>query len=242
MDILWITGMLVIVLAGFIQGLTSFGFALITLPFLAQLVPLTEAVPLVVILSLCTNLVIFTQTRDFIDLRSIWLLILCSVLAAPLGTKLLLVVEAGLLKAVSGAVIVVAAGLLLAGRSYPIRRERLGMVPVGILTGLLNGSISMSGPPVVLFLSNQGVDKQVFRANLNVYGILLNLVTISTFVYSGLITEAVLLQTAWYIPCLLIGVLIGLKAVRRLNEQRFKRFALGFILISGGWLLIQSLF
>ncbi|QCT03383.1 hypothetical protein E6C60_2671 [Paenibacillus algicola] len=51
-----------------------------------------------------------------------------------------------------------------------------------------------------------------------------------------------LLQTAWYIPCLLIGVLIGLKAVRRLNEQRFKRFALGFILISGGWLLIQSLF
>ncbi|QCT03382.1 hypothetical protein E6C60_2670 [Paenibacillus algicola] len=163
MDILWITGMLVIVLAGFIQGLTSFGFALITLPFLAQLVPLTEAVPLVVILSLCTNLVIFTQTRDFIDLRSIWLLILCSVLAAPLGTKLLLVVEAGLLKAVSGAVIVVAAGLLLAGRSYPIQRERLGMVPVGILTGLLNGSISMSGPPVVLFLSNQGVDKQVFE-------------------------------------------------------------------------------
>lgn len=43
-----ILSIIVILFAGFTQGLTSFGFALISMPLLSKLVPLQEAVPLVV--------------------------------------------------------------------------------------------------------------------------------------------------------------------------------------------------
>ena len=49
---------LIILFAGFTQGLTSFGFALIAMPFLSHLVPLNQAVPLVVMLSLGTNVLV----------------------------------------------------------------------------------------------------------------------------------------------------------------------------------------
>lgn len=45
-------GILFIFIAGFFQGLTSFGFALISIPFLVRIIPITEAVPIVVI---CRN-------------------------------------------------------------------------------------------------------------------------------------------------------------------------------------------
>lgn len=43
--------------------------------------------------------------------------------------------------------------------------EWLACEPVGF-NGLLNDSTGMGGSPVVLFLANQGVDKQTFCANL----------------------------------------------------------------------------
>lgn len=55
----WIVpGVLIILLAGFVQGVTSFGFALISLPLLTLFLPLQQVVPLIVILSLLTNIAI----------------------------------------------------------------------------------------------------------------------------------------------------------------------------------------
>ncbi|MCJ8013251.1 sulfite exporter TauE/SafE family protein [Paenibacillus sp. KQZ6P-2] len=152
----------VVVGAGFIQGLTSFGFALIAMPFLARVIPLQQAVPAVVILGLCTNLIVIVDARRHVDLKKIWILILSSLLAAPIGTYLLLLLDERLLKLFTGVFIILIAVLLLLGKSFPVKNEKLAFVPVGIISGLLNGSISMSGPPVALFLSNQQQARKPF--------------------------------------------------------------------------------
>lgn len=90
-------GVIVIFAAGFIQGLTSFGFALISMPLLTLFIPLQEAVPIVVILSLCTNVYVFISTRRFIQFKKIGLLVISSLLAAPVGTQLLVYVESHVL-------------------------------------------------------------------------------------------------------------------------------------------------
>lgn len=232
---------IVVVAAGFIQGLTSFGFALIAMPFLAKVIPLQQAVPIVVILSLCTNLMVIVDARRHVDLKKIWILILSSLAAAPLGTYLLLLLDERLLKAFAGVFIILVAMLQLLGKSFPVKREKLAFVPVGILSGLLNGSISMSGPPVALFLSNQRVGKDTFRANITAYGIILNVITISTYAYSGMLIKPVFTYSLWLVPSMLIGVFIGIKAIRRLNDQWFRRIALWVIMLSGLWTVISSL-
>ena len=86
-------GMFVVVIAGFFQGLTSFGFALIAMPILSRILPIQEAVPIVVILSLFTNIVIIGNCYKFINIKKIWLLILASFIAAPLGTYSLMYID-----------------------------------------------------------------------------------------------------------------------------------------------------
>ncbi|WP_059045514.1 sulfite exporter TauE/SafE family protein [Paenibacillus rubinfantis] len=238
LSVLILLGIVVIFVAGFTQGLTSFGFALIATPILGQILPLQQTVPIVVILSLCTNGVVLASCYKSADIRKIWLLILASLVAAPLGTYLLLFLSGDILKLATGTLIILVAALQLAGKTFPVKRDRLAYLPVGAASGLLNGSISMSGPPVALFLSNQGVGKETFRANISVYGIFLNIVTILTYLYGGLLTSETLHYTAWFVPSMLIGVFIGIRALKKLNEQRFKRIALWLIVLSGLWTII----
>lgn len=234
-------GVIVIFAAGFIQGLTSFGFALISMPLLTLFIPLQEAVPIVVILSLCTNLYVFISTRRFIQFKKIGLLVVSSLLAAPLGTQLLVYVEPYVLKLFAGLLVVVFACLLLMGKSFPIKNERIAFIPVGLTSGLLNGSISMSGPPVALFLSNQGASKETFRANITIYGIILNVITVTAFFYRDLITQDVMMYTAWFVPATFIGVIIGVKALKKLNDKLFRKIALWLIITSGIWTIVSAL-
>jgi uncharacterized protein len=230
----------IVLLAGFVQGLTGFGFALVAIPLLAAVMPLNQAVPFVVILCLCTNLAVLAECRAFVDVRRIWLLILASSCAAPLGTLLLLHVEANTLRLVAGLLITAFAGLLLSGKSFPIRNDRVALVPVGILSGVLNGSISMSGPPVALFLSNQNAAKGAFRANITFFSLVLNVITILSFVANGLLTAQMTVRVACLIPAILVGVFCGTFMARKTDEQRFKKIALVLIVLSGLWTVLGS--
>ena len=136
-------GMAIILAASFIQSLTSFGFALISLPLLSLFLPLRQAVPLIVIFSLVTSLMVFIPNRRDVNVRQIWLLIAAGMLAAPFGAYLLLVVSAQTLKAAIGILITLFAALMLFGRSLPMatRDLRLGHSQLGDRAGVVGAAI-----------------------------------------------------------------------------------------------------
>ena len=234
-------GIGIVTIASFFQGLTSFGFALIAMPILAKIIPIQETVPIVVTLSLFTNVLILRDAFRFVDLRKIWPLIVASFVAAPLGTYSLLFANAEALKLGTGILIISISVLLLTGLRFPIKKNRLAFALTGALSGFLNGSISLSGPPVALFLSNQGVDRNVFRANITAYALLLNVLTISTYAFTGLMSKNVMLSTLWFLPGLLIGTAIGIKVVKKLDEQLFRKIALALIIVSGCWTVASAI-
>lgn len=233
--------MLIILAASFIQSLTSFGFALIALPLLSLFLPLHQAVPIIVIFSLFVCVLVVIPNRRDINVKQIWLLIAAGMIAAPFGTYLLIAVEAWLLKTVTGLLISLFAALMLLGRSLPIRNERTAFLTAGLLSGLLNGSISVSGPPLALILSNQGMSKQAFRANLALNGVVLNLVSIASFAAGGLLDRETGGFLLWTIPAMLLGAWLGAKAVHRFDERLFKQVSLWLILVSGIWTALSGL-
>ena len=121
------------------------------------------------------------------------------------------------------------------------RIEKIGYTIAGSLSGFLNSSISMSGPPVALFLSNQGADKNEFRANITIYAIILNVFTIATYLYNGRITKKIIKNSVWLIPAMIVGVIVGIISLKKLNEKTFKRIALLLIIFSGSWTLINAI-
>ena len=227
----------VIFIAGCVQGMTSFGFSLLSLPILSMIIDIKVTVPMLVIFSLIMNSIILYKIRKHMKLKDIYLLIVVAALATPLGAKLLINVDKEVLQVFVGILVTLSAILLHYGYKINIKNEKLVHIPLGFMSGLLNGSVSLSGPPVILFLTNQGVDKQVFRATLTAFFWILNVITIVTFYFNNLITGEVVQMTSITVPALVAGVLLGVYFGNKVKDQIFKKITT-IMIISMGMLSI----
>jgi uncharacterized membrane protein YfcA len=225
-----------------VQGITGFGFALIAVPLLSLFIPeLRNITPIIVIYSFLTNIIIVYKTKQYIDLKKILPLIIFGILATPLGTYILLYVKVNTLKIIVGAIITITALAMLKNFKINIKNQNISYGIVGLLSGFLNGSTGLSGPPVVLFLTNQNTDKDVFRANLTLYGIATNIFAIILFISEGIINTSVLNFAGVYLPALIIGTFLGIKVSSKINEIFFKILTIYLISFLGLYTVISAL-
>jgi hypothetical protein len=230
----------IVFLAALVSGLTGFGFALVLAPNLMLLLSPKTAVPVVTVLSVVLNSILFYEARRWANPREIRPLIVSGLLGMLCGTLLLVYLNVPLLKLLTGAVIIASAVALLLDIKISLN-SRLLQVPVGLLSGFLGGSTSMSGPPVVLFFQNRGLEKRVFRANLIVYFILLYPLTLPTYYLGGLLTGEVFTTALLAAPAMIAGALLGARLLHRVNEGLFRRITLLLVLASGVLAIVTGL-
>lgn len=228
-----IGGLLVIFLAGMTQGLTGFGFALVSVPIMIILLSPKVVVPIIVIHSFVINLIILFEARKWVDLKRVWPLMIAGVAGIPIGTYLLIALDVSILKIFIGSVTMPFAIASLAGFKKHIRSEKLAFAPVGLISGLLASSTSLAGPPVILFFVNQDVEKQNFRANLVAYFTVINLVAIPALMIGDVITTAVINHALWFLPATILGAITGIKLAHKVSEKLFRNIALVIIIIAG---------
>ena len=100
---LWIIFILGAGLAGFVQGLTGFAFALIAMSFWVWILPPQVSAPLVVFASLWCHLISLSKEQKHHFNQSLVLpYILAGLIGVPLGTYLLDLVNAHLFKLILG--------------------------------------------------------------------------------------------------------------------------------------------
>jgi uncharacterized membrane protein YfcA len=225
--------LLVLFTAAALQGLTGFGYSLLSLPLLAFFMPVRTAVPMLSLTSIFLNLLVFVRARRWARPVRILPLLAAGAVSIPAGVWVLNHGDQALMKSVIGILVILSASLYLSGFRIEVRREWLAMIPVGILSGLMNGMTTFSGPPVILFLANQQVEKQVFRANLALYFLVLNLVAVPVFLGSGLLTSGTVAATAVRFPAVLAGALAGIGLAGRVDETGFRRTALVVLALLG---------
>ena len=214
-----------------IQSLSGFGFSLFIVPVLAVLIGPKETVFLANVLSVVLNAVQLPQMRASVDWQASWRLLVGSFIGMPFGVAVLVVLDPGLLKLVIAGTVIVFTALLVRG----LRLQQgggLGDVGVGFVSGVLNTSTSMSGPPVVISLEGKGLPPMRFRAS-NTF-----------FFFVGAIGSVVLLAIggastvlAWQaavvaLPGVFFGRLVGNTFYRGINDRLFRRIVFGVLLIS----------
>jgi len=178
-------------------------------------------------------IVILYEARKWVDLKRIWPLMIAGIVGMPFGTYLLIFLKASTLKVLIGSVIVLFALALLKGFKRKIKSEKLAFAPVGFISGLLAGSTMMGGPPVILFFTNQGLNKNVFRANIVCYFATLSLATIPAYVAGGLITKEVIKYAILLLPAMICGGITGIKLAHIVQEQLFKKIVLIILIVAG---------
>ncbi len=228
-----IPALLIIFVASFTQGLTAFGFSLIAVPLLVLFISPRVVVPIMIIFSLLLNIYLLISCKKHLKLKRIIPLMIFGILGIPFGAWVLRALSAQTLKIIIGITISFFALLFLLGFRREVVNEKRASVPVGFISGVLNGSISMSGPPVILFFANQGTRKDEFRANLVAYFLVLNIFSIPVFILNGLITGEVLNHSAYLLPALVTGMVLGNALAAKLPEKIFRKIALVIVFLSG---------
>ena len=221
-----VLSMVVLLVAACLQGLTGFGYSLLSLPLLILFMPVRTAVPMLCVTSIFLNLIVFLKARKSLDIKRIIPLIIAGVVSLPAGVWLLGQGSEALLRTVVGVLVTLSAAVYLTGFRISIRNEKLAFIPVGVLSGVLNGVTGFSGPPVILFLTNQAVGKQVFRANISAYFLVLNIAAVPVFIAGGMLTGDVATGILYRFPVVIAGALAGVKIAGSVSEKRFLRLSL----------------
>jgi len=159
----------------------------------------------------------------------------------PIGVQALTTLDGPLFKMLVGGLMVLCSLALMSGWRIHIKNERVALYLTGFVSGVMNGSTSLSGPPVILFLSNQDTPKDVFRASIVAYFALVGVVAVAVFSYRTLITREVLGYTAAFAPAMAVGAYLGMSVSHKISEARFKQVAMGCAAVMGAILLIRNL-
>lgn len=227
-----ITGM-IIMLSATVQGATSFGFSLLALPLLGLFLNLKTIVPMLVFYSLIMNIIILVRLKMVPRIKSLLLMFIIAVLTTPIGVQMLKFMKEDTLKAVIGIVLILIAIAMKRGFRIQMKNQNVAYLIAGILSGLLNGSVSLSGPPIVVMLSNENKNRDHFRSSLTTYFLLLNIVTVFLYVIGGLFTLQSFKDQLLILPFLIIGTLLGTNLGSRINEEKFKAIVLNLLVIMG---------
>jgi uncharacterized membrane protein YfcA len=216
--------------AAIVNGALGYGFSSITVPI--ALLFLTNRVlnPALVPIEVALNAYVLWVNRA--SLPSVWMRVLPIVIGllpgVLLGTALVSQVSPGWLK--FGTFIALLPLILFqaAGFRRPIRSERSVGFVFGGGVGLLYSVTTISGPPLAVMLSNQGLTKQDFRAALGFIRLAESSFTAVAYFYAGLYTVESLALIPYILPSIAIGVPIGAILIQRIRPETFRRICMSF--------------
>jgi len=230
----------IVLVAAMTQSLTGFGFALVSMSLLPSLIGIQSAVPLLALISVLSNTVLWLIYRQAAHLQTILQLSLAAICALPVGLLLLRHLPEQLaLKGLGGLLV----GYVLYNvfqQTLPILKARYWIYGAGFVSGLLTGAYNTGGPPVVVYGSCQQWTPPMFKGNLSGFFLISSIAAFIGHSLEGNFTPDVLRYALYALPAFLIGLGAGIIGSRYLNPARFKQVILGLLFLTGLNLLISS--
>ena len=216
--------------AAIVNGALGYGFSSITVPL--ALLFLTNRVlnPALVPIEVALNAYVLWVNRA--ALVNVWRRVLPIVIGllpgVLLGTALVSRVSPDWLKFGTFIVLLPLIFMQAVGYRRPIRSERSVGLVFGGGVGLLYSVTTISGPPLAVMLTNQGLTKQDFRAGLGFIRLAESSLTAIAYYYAGLYSVESMKLIPYILPSIVIGVPIGAVLIQRIRPDTFRRICMSF--------------
>lgn len=226
--------------SAFLKGITGLGFSTVCLGILASLIDIKTAIPLVIIPSVCSNVLVMIDAGRFREaVNRFWPIYLSVIPGLVIGLMLLGAVDSIRARAILGAVLFLYGVWALWNGDVDFfgRFEKWLSGPVGFLTGIINGITGSQVMPVLPYLFSLNLGKNLFVQSINVSFTLSSVIMFAGVGKLGLLTSQKLGVSAVGILPVLVGIYLGVRIRRRMPEERFRNVVL-VILIGLGLNLI----
>lgn len=216
-------------LGGLARGLSGFGVGLVMMPICASVLGPVVAVPMLALIDAPTAAWLATKVwRDF-DRREVLIILIACAVGAPIGISMLLIIEPDTIKNIASVIVLLSAAALISGFKLKGEASTPRTVGAGLAAGILEGSVSLPGPPLILvWLASQVPGKQL-RANIIMFFLGMMIVVIPAFAIAGLMTANTLIITTAVFPFFGGGVVVGNLLAGHVPEKAFKRCVLGLV-------------
>lgn len=232
--------LLVVALACLVQGVLGFANALVATPLALIFLQKETVVSSMLVVGLAVNAFMAARICEPINYRPVFFLFLASLLGMPFGVWVLTTIPINWMKLLVGTLVVVFTVLLQFGK---LKLPHSGVLTTvaGFLSGLLNTSTSMAGPPVLILLAGQNLPKDQFRKTLVSFFFLSGLVASVVLILSGVMTLSRARYGLISIPVVFAAAFIGDKIAARVPQRPFRALALATLFAVGVYSVVSGL-
>ena len=240
---------------GFVSGLAGFAFGLVSLGIWVWSIGPASAGPMVVFGSLLGQALSLRTVRHSLDLSRTLPFIAGGLLGVPAGVLLLHHIDPRGFKLTVGLILLVWCPAMLAAGNLPrvtvgfnfmvAGRESAGWrwadAAVGWIGGVMGGLGGLTGPAPVLWCALRGWDRDVQRAVFQSFNLVMQTVTMVTYLATGTIDGTTVRLLAIVAPAMVVPTLIGARLYRRFSDAAFRRLILILLTASGAVLVASTL-
>ncbi|NDV25424.1 sulfite exporter TauE/SafE family protein [Desulfovibrio sp. JC010] len=231
---------LIFLSAGFIQGLTGFGQALLAMPLLAFIMDIKLAVPLCTLCGMIVNINMTHRLRKNLERAKILPLIIGSIPGSIFGTMMLKEVNGDYIRLFLGILITSFSAYSLLAKPIKLNLSSKWGYFSGFLTGSIAAAVSAGGPPSIIYASIQGWSKDAIKATLVSFFLFSGTLAACGHLLSGLTTFYVFQLALASILPIYAGTYLGSKLSSRISDEFYRRIVMTLLVFMGLMLVFQN--
>ncbi|MEA3224608.1 MAG: sulfite exporter TauE/SafE family protein [Planctomycetota bacterium] len=231
----------IIFIATLTRSTFGFGDAMVGMPLLTMAIGLNTATPLVGLMGITASATILIKHWRDVHFKSVWPLIVYTLIGIPIGILLLKGLYETVMKSVLAFVIIIfSLYKIFKPKLFTLANDKLACV-FGLSAGILGGAYNTNGPPVVIYGTLRQWNPEKFRATLQGYFFPTGyLIAIGHFI-GGFWTKTVLLNYLLSLPVILVAIFLGGRLNRRIPKAKFDNYVYMSLVILGTCLLISTI-
>jgi uncharacterized membrane protein YfcA len=222
-------------LAGLVQGMTGFAFAIVALSFWAWTLQPEVAAPLTVLCALTGQLTTLFQVRRGFEWGRIAPFVIGGVFGVPMGVFVLHNVDPVRFRLVLGVLFLAYGAYGLAAPESPKLKwgGRALDAVVGGIGGALGGLGGISGSVPAIWTQTRGFKRDLRRAIMQVYNIAMHCVTLTIYWQTHSLNATSGKLYAIAVAPMLVASVYGARLYKRFSERGFAKLVLAAIAASG---------
>jgi len=237
-------GALAILFGGLLKGVVGMGAPLFAIPVLAAIYGVPTALAVMTLPLIASNLWQMWTYRTATEGRGALALMLAGgVIGIAIGTALLGIVPEAWLATTLGVLLLVYLGVHMARPEFAVTPSaaRRAALPVGVVTGMMQGAAGVSTPVSVTFIHSQRLPREAHLFAVSSMFTIMAVTQVVALSAVGIMDLRLAATSVAALAPILIGVWLGQILGEHVSRQVFERLTLVVLLLVALGLLARSL-
>ena len=222
-----------VLFASILRTFVGFGMALAAVPVFSFYMTPVDSVILSAELVLAISIFRLNDFWYAAPLKPMFPILLAAAFTTLVGTYILTIVSTDVFRMGAGLCVVIACVILGFYKPEPRSPNTTMASLTGGVSGLMNGLLAMSGPPVVIYTLVTESDVRLSRIKLMKLLFIATIFGLLSYLAAGLISSKVLIYFLIALPALYIGDRLGNLLFERFGERLYRKAAITLLLIVG---------